>query len=98
MILKRNKEILAEKDKLHNLMYEVDALQSEVDPTYINPRVEELKKLAAERGKYERQRKEYEKLRTMQDDVDSSMLSASLARFDIPTNQETQEFESKIDQ
>jgi hypothetical protein len=66
MILKRNKEILAEKEKLSRLQNDIEALKTEVDPQYITERLEELKRLASERGKYERQRKEYELLRTMQ--------------------------------
>jgi hypothetical protein len=38
---------------------------------------EELKKLAIERGKYEHQRKEYELLRDMQNDVDESLIVAN---------------------
>jgi hypothetical protein len=95
-LFKRNKEILAEKNKLYNLIYKVDALKAEVDQSYINPRHEELKLLVTERGIHEREKKEFEILKSMQDDVYSSMLSAARARFEIPTNEEDQEFENKI--
>jgi hypothetical protein len=58
MISKRNKEILAEKEKLFWLQNDIEALKAEVDPKYITERHEELKRLATERGKDERQRKE----------------------------------------
>jgi hypothetical protein len=98
MISKRNKEILAEKEKLSRQQNDFEALKTKVDPEYITTRHDELKRLATERGKYECQRKEVEFLRNMQNDVDESMLSAARARFDIPTAEENQEFEFKIAQ
>jgi hypothetical protein len=96
MISKRNKEILAEKEKLSRLQNDIEELKTEVDPQYITERHDELRRLAIERGKYEPQRKENEFLRNMQNDVDESMLSSAPTRFDIPTAEENQEFENKV--
>jgi hypothetical protein len=78
---KRNKAVLVEKEKLARLKNDIEALKTEVDTQYINHRHRELKKLAIEHGKYERERKEFELLRSMQDEVDESLNVVSKARL-----------------